>query len=70
MRFFGFYLQLGPQKPKTQEECEFLVTQTFERHIVDLLRAISNCDLPVLIEGPTSSGKTSVIKFLAELTGY
>ncbi len=55
---------------KKLEVCDFLVTESFESHIIDLLRAISNCDMPVLLEGPTSSGKTSVVKFLGELTGH
>ena len=35
-----------------------------------MLRAIANTDLPVLLEGPTSSGKTSMVKYIAELAGY
>ena len=34
------------------------------------MRIISNTDHPILLEGPTSSGKTSIIKYIAEITGY
>jgi len=46
-----------------------LVTNGFKMNITNLLRAVSNSDLPVLLEGPTSAGKTSLVKFLAELSG-
>lgn len=70
LNVYGFLMTKGPLKAKTPEECEFLVTDTFKRYIVDLLRAISNSDLPLLLEGPTSSGKTSMVKYIAELAGY
>lgn len=38
--------------------------------MVDLLRAIAHTDLPVLLEGPTSSGKTSIVKYIASVCGY
>ena len=57
-----------PVKPASS--CNFLVTPSFEKYLRDLLRVISNTDLPILLEGPTSSGKTSMIKYLAELLGY
>ena len=38
-------------------------------NLTNLLRAVSNSDLPVLLEGPTSAGKTSMVKFIAELSG-
>ena len=34
------------------------------------MRIVSNTNYAVLLEGPTSSGKTSIIKFIAEITGY
>ena len=63
----GFVLERGPLPGR--ENPNFLVTPTFERYVVDLLRAI-NFNLPVLLEGPTSSGKTSLVKYIAELTGH
>jgi len=70
INLFGFAVSRGSLAPKKPEECEFLVTETFRKYIVDLLRAISNSDLPVLLEGPTSAGKTSMVKYIAELSGY
>ena len=62
-------MQKGNYTSKKLEECDFLVTDGFKNNITNLLRAISNCDHPVLLEGPTSAGKTSLVKFLAELSG-
>jgi midasin len=64
---YGFCIEKGPLAPKESEN--FLVTPTFEKYIYDLLRAI-NFNLPVLLEGPTSSGKTSLVKYIASLTGH
>lgn len=36
----------------------------------DFLRAIAGTELPVLLEGPTSAGKTSMIRYVAETVGY
>jgi len=38
--------------------------------MTELMRIVSNTKYAVLLEGPTSSGKTSIIKFIAEITGY
>ena len=38
--------------------------------MMNLVRATSGKRFPVLIQGPTSSGKTSMIKYLADITGH
>ncbi len=48
----------------------FHLTNTFSEHLKDFLRAIAGTELPVLLEGPTSAGKTSMIKYVAELAGH
>ena len=35
----------------------------------NLLRVVAHSEFPVLLEGPTSAGKTSMIKFLAKASG-
>ena len=47
-----------------------MITDRFKKYTIDVLRAISNSDLPVLLEGPTSAGKTSIIKYIAERCGH
>jgi midasin len=65
----GFVLDRGPVPLRPATEHTFLLTESFEKYLADLLRAITS-NLPVLLEGPTSSGKTSLVKHLAELTGH
>jgi midasin (ATPase involved in ribosome maturation) len=41
-----------------------------KRNLADLARVVSLCDHPVLIQGDTSVGKTSLVAYLARLTGH
>ncbi|KPA75401.1 putative mitochondrial hypothetical protein [Leptomonas pyrrhocoris] len=46
----------------------FILTDSVKGHLKNLGRAVF-ANRPVLLEGPTSSGKSSMVKYLAELTG-
>nr|CAJ2472382.1 unnamed protein product [Leishmania braziliensis] len=46
----------------------FIITDSVKDHLKNLSRAVF-ANYPVLLEGPTSSGKSSMVKYLAELTG-
>jgi midasin len=45
------------------------VTPSIRRNLRDLVRIVSAGKLPVLVEGETSVGKTSLISFLGALSG-
>lgn len=64
----GFLMEEGPLRDQKVEI--FHLTKTFSEHLKDFLRAIAGTELPVLLEGPTSAGKTSIIKYVAELAGH
>lgn len=64
----GFLVSQGPYKENTTQI--FHLTDTFKSHLKDFLRAIAGTDLPVLLEGPTSAGKTSMIRYVAETVGH
>ena len=68
VRFGPFYLVRGPLPPDPAEE--YIVTPSVEKKLVDLARIIASRRFPVLIEGPTSTGKTSSIEYLAKRTGH
>ena len=68
VRFGPFYLTRGPLPPDPAEE--YIVTPSVEKKLVDLARIIAGRRFPVLIEGPTSTGKTSSIEYLAKRTGH
>jgi len=63
-------MRRGSLACKPPGELEFFLTPSFKAHLVSLLRAVANTDLPVLLEGPTSAGKTSLVRHLASLAGH
>jgi midasin len=63
-----FYLARGPLPPDPAED--YIVTPSVEKKLVDLARIIVSRRFPVLIEGPTSTGKTSSVEYLARRTGH
>ena len=68
IRFGPFYLDRGPLPEDPAEE--FIITPSVEAKLIDLARIVVTKRFPVLIEGPTSSGKTSSIEYLARRTGH
>lgn len=52
------------------EDAEYILTPSVERNLLNLVRATAPKSYPVLIQGPTSSGKTSMITYLAKRTGH
>lgn len=63
-----FYLERGAYPEDPMEE--YIMTPSVETKLVDLARIITTRKFPVLIEGPTSSGKTSSVEYLARRTGH
>lgn len=49
---------------------EYIMTPSVEKKLVDLARIVLTRRFPVLIEGPTSAGKTSAVEYLARRTGH
>ncbi|KAK0320902.1 AAA ATPase midasin [Friedmanniomyces endolithicus] len=52
------------------EQPEYILTPFIKTNLENLVRATSTRQFPVLIQGPTSSGKTSMIEYLAKRTGH
>ncbi|KAL6842329.1 hypothetical protein ACP4OV_027756 [Aristida adscensionis] len=48
----------------------YVLTKSVTEHIVNLARAVYIKRYPVLLQGPTSSGKTSLVRYLAAKTGH
>ncbi|KAF7294417.1 Midasin [Mycena kentingensis (nom. inval.)] len=63
-----FYIERGPAEPNPVED--YIMTPSVEVKLIDLARIITTRRFPVLIEGPTSSGKTSSVEYLAKRTGH
>jgi len=48
----------------------YVLTKSVREHLRNLARAILIRRYPVLLQGPTSSGKTSLVQYLAAITGH
>lgn len=68
MAFKHYWIRRGSFEPK--EEGRYIITPFVEKNMMNLVRATSSKRFPVLIEGPTSSGKTSMVRYLADITGH
>lgn len=63
-----YWLPTGDQTPF--EPRDYILTASVQRKVCDLARAVLTRKVPVLIQGPTSAGKTSVVEYLAQRTGH
>ena len=67
----GYWIKAGPQKIDTDgAHKDFVITDSVRRNLHNIARMLSGGRFPILLEGPTSAGKTSLVKFLAHLTGH
>lgn len=48
----------------------YVKTKSVQEHLGNLARAVLIKRYPVLLQGPTSSGKTSLVQYLAAVTGH
>lgn len=62
------WIRQGPIE--LQDQPEYIITSFVRSNLENLVRAASTRQFPVLIQGPTSSGKTSMIEYLAKRTGH
>lgn len=66
--FESFWLQNGSEKPA--EVPHYILTESIKRHLNNLARIVVSRRHPVLLQGPTSAGKTSMVEYLARRTGH
>lgn len=63
----GYWIPKGDLDPN--EPKNYIITDSVKCNLKDLVRVVSLGRLPVLLQGETSVGKTSLIGYLAQLTG-
>ncbi|CUM68425.1 uncharacterized protein PRCAT00006148001 [Priceomyces carsonii] len=68
VQFRHYWLKQGPIELIPQDH--YIITPFVEKNLLNLVRAIAGRRFPVLIQGPTSAGKTSMINYLANITGH
>jgi midasin len=67
LNFEGYWIENGG---KVVQECkEYILTESVQKNLKDLARIISIGKLPILLQGPTSAGKTSLIEYIAKKSG-
>ncbi|KAF2456546.1 hypothetical protein BDY21DRAFT_53522 [Lineolata rhizophorae] len=61
------WIRKGAYEVEPQQD--YIITPFVRQNLDNLLRAISTRRFPILLQGPTSSGKTSMIEYLAKVSG-
>lgn len=67
--FDQYWVEKGPE-PEMKDVDPFVETPTVTQHLRNLARAVLLRRYPILLQGPTSSGKTSLVAHLAHSTGH
>lgn len=68
IQFKHYWLKKGSKE--ATEQPHYIITPFVEKNMLNLVRATSGNRFPILVQGPTSAGKTSMIKYLADITGH
>lgn len=68
INILGYWHDKGPVA--IFDDPAFILTPSVKEHLTQLARTIIFQNNAILLEGPTSSGKTSMVKYLAGLTGH
>ncbi|WFD33761.1 hypothetical protein MCUN1_000578 [Malassezia cuniculi] len=63
-----FWLRTGPLPPQPVDD--YVCTPSVQAKLEALARPLVTRQSPVLIQGPTSAGKTSAVEYLARRTGH
>ncbi|KAK2756745.1 AAA ATPase midasin [Arachnomyces sp. PD_36] len=67
VQFKHYWMRKGAVAPELQPH--YIVTPFIEKNLMNLVRASSTKRFPILLQGPTSSGKTSMVDYLAKISG-
>ncbi|KAL8802644.1 MAG: hypothetical protein Q9182_003660 [Xanthomendoza sp. 2 TL-2023] len=67
VQFKQYWIKRGSLEVKDQPR--YIITPFIEKNLLNLVRATSTRRFPVLLQGPTSSGKTSMVEYLAAISG-
>ncbi|XP_043707635.1 midasin [Telopea speciosissima] len=67
--FDGYLVNRGNLRSDAFSE-NYILTRSVKEHLMNLARAVLIKRYPVLLQGPTSSGKTSLVQYLCAITGH
>jgi midasin len=66
----GFWLPTDPRRTCVPDDPTFIVTPAIEARLMHMARMVAARRHPILLQGPTSAGKTSMVERLAKRTGH
>lgn len=67
----NYLIPRGPRElPGDEARDQFVLTPSVRQNVARLARAVMAAGPPILLEGPTSAGKTSAVEYLAARTGH
>ena len=69
IQFEHYWIETGDHKSSSKTS-EYILTPSIKAHLNNLARVVLYRKYPVLLQGPTSSGKTSMVQYLANITGH
>ena len=69
VQFGGFWIAVDP-RGEPSDDGKYIVTPTIEGRLQTVARMVAAKRYPVLLQGPTSAGKTSMVERLAKATGH
>ena len=67
VKFEGFWIAKGEVAVK--EQPQYVLTPSIKRNLRNVVRAVCTRRFPIMLQGPTASGKTSMIEYLAQISG-
>ena len=67
--FGGFWISADP-RGEPSDDSRYIVTETIQNRLQMVARMVAARRYPVLLQGPTSAGKTSMVERLARATGH
>ena len=68
VRVQHFWIEKGSLEPNPAPR--YILTRTITKHLKNLARVVVTRRYPALLQGPTASGKTSMVEYLAKVTGH
>ncbi|GLJ49731.1 hypothetical protein SUGI_1055430 [Cryptomeria japonica] len=73
VQFEGYWIERGTSqasKASTEFCKQYVLTNIIKQHLKNLARAVFIHIYPILLQGPTSSSETSLLEYLATVTGH
>ena len=68
VQVLDLWLAAGPLEPAVP--AHYIMTASVQENLRNVARVVASGRFPVLLQGPTSAGKTSIIEYLAACTGH